>query len=426
MAIPVTNGSRFCLLGGSLLATMAMFAVSGTAMAQTTITYWDFVVPGDGPRGKALKAVIDGFEAENPTIKVKVEIVAPAMIDPNLIQSAATGVTPDVIKVHQYKLAMDVEAGALMPLDDLAAKIDKADWLLPWDSTVLNGHKYDIPYVYRFNALQYRKDLLKAAGAEVPTTWDEMCASAGKINTSQVLGYSMGLSRSDAAYSVTEWFENDMLAAGSPIFDKNGRAIFNTPAGLKPFETVKKLIDCGAAGKAIVEQGYNQLTDGLAAGAIAMISIGTHRYETIRSRGAGDNLGWTHPMTYTKGTVSPVALVGYSLAVGAHSPHPSEAWKFIEFMTRPKSQEILAESGELPTRKSAYQLPFFSSPQATTLLEWSKFIGEHGSVQTYPVEWSDFGTMLADAMQSIVLQGVSPVEARDQLIKKYNTLVDQR
>jgi ABC-type glycerol-3-phosphate transport system substrate-binding protein len=401
-------------------------AFSGAAFAETTITYWDFVKPGDGPRGIGLKAVIDGFEAENPDIKVNVEIVAPSMIDPNLIQGAAAGVTPDVIKVHQYKLAMDVDAGALLPLDELAAKMDKTDWLLPWDSTKIGDKKYDIPYVYRFNTLQYRKDLLDAAGVGIPTTWDEMCESASKINSGKVLGFSMGLLRAGGAFSVSEWFENDMLAAGAPIFDEKGRAAFNTEAGLKPFETVKRLMDCGASSKAIVDQAYNELTDGMASGTIAMVSLGTHRYETIRSRGAGDNLGWSHPMSYKKGEIPPIALVGYSLAVGVHSKNPEAAFKFIEYMTRPASQEIMAKAGELPTRKSAYDLPYFSTPEAATAVAWSKFIAEHGVVKSYPVEWSDFALLLSDAMQSIVLQGVAPAEARDKLIEQYNTLIDQR
>jgi ABC-type glycerol-3-phosphate transport system substrate-binding protein len=348
------------------------------------------------------------------------------MLDPNLIQSAAAGVSPDVTTVHQYKLAMDVEAGAFMSLDELSKSADKEDWILPWDSTVLDGHKYAMPWVYRFNSMLYRADLLKAANLAVPTTWDEMCTVAGKLTSNQVVGYVAGLSRTDAAYAVVEWFENAMLAAKAKIFDKDGRAIFNTDAGLKPFQTMKQLVDCNATNKTAAQHDYNTMTDGISAGTIAMVSLGTHRYETIRSRGVGDNLGWSPPMSYNKGEVGQAALVGYSLAIGKYSKHPQAAWKFIEFMTSPEAQEIIAKAGELPTRKSAYKLPFFSTPKAAAMMTWSKYMGEHGVVQSYPAQWSDFALLLADAMQDIVLKGASPKDARDRLIVEYNKMAGKR
>lgn len=412
---------------GLLAAALTFGLLPSDAHAAATITYWTHVTPGDGsPRGNALKEVIDRFQASNPDIKVNVEVVGSAMLDPNLIQSAAAGVTPDVTTVHQYKLAMDVEARALMPLDELAASADKDDWLLPWQSTVIDGRKYAMPFVYRFNSLLYRADILKSAGVQVPTTWDEMCAAAGKISTNQVVGYVAGLSRTDAAYAIVEWFENVMLSLKVPMFDKDGRAIFNTEAGLKPFQTMKQLVDCNASNKAIAQHDYNTMTDGLAAGTVAMASLGTHRFETIRARGVGDNLGWSPPMSYTKGEVAPVALVGYSLAIGAHAKHPKEAWKFIDFMTRPEAQEIFAKGGELPTRKSTYKLPSFATPKAASMVTWSKFMAEHGVVQPYPAQWSDFALLLADAMQSIVLKGTPPAEARDRLIAEYNKLIGKR
>ena len=404
-------------------ATLALGSFS-SAYAQTTITYWTQVAPGDGsPRGNALKAALDSFETKNPDIKVQVEVVAPAMTDSNLIQSSAAGVGPDVTTVHQYKLAMDVEAGALMPLDELAASSDKQDWLLPWDANFIEGRKYAIPSVYIFNVLLYRADLLKAAGVQVPSTWDEMCSAAPKINSSQVIGYVVGLSRTDAAYTAIEWFENVMLSLKVPLFDKDGRAAFKTDAGLKPFETMKQLISCNATNKSIVEYNYESTTNGLSSGTVAMGNIGMHRLDTIRARGAGGNIAWAPPMNYTKGEAPPVAITGYSLAIGAHSKHPKEAWRFIEHMTGPQSQEIKAKAGEMPTRKSSFQQPFFSTPAAANMLQWSKYVSEHGSAHSYPPQWSDFALLVADAMQGIVLKGTAPSAARDRLIADYNSLI---
>ena len=412
---------------GAALA-VSMLSVTGIAAAQTEIVYWDFIKPGDGtPRGTALARNLEKFQAKYPDIKVKVEVQPPSQIDPGLIQGTAAGRTPDVVRIDIHYLPRHVAAGSIQPLDKYIVNIDKNDWLLPWTGTVFDGKKFAMPYEYRFSALLYRKDILDKAGVKVPTTWDEMCTAAGKINSPQVMGYAFGLAQTDSANVLLEWFENVVTDAGGKLFDDKGRAIFNDAAGQKFFQTIADLAGkCNATGKAAVEFNYNAVGEGLATGTIAMANLGTHRFLAIRAQGAKENLQWAPPVTFTKGKSAPIAVTGWNLVMGAKAKNPDAAWKFIEFMTSPEAQVNLAQGGELPTRKSTYNDPWLKTPDAKFLVEWSDYVAKNGFVLRYPPTWFNFGQLLAEATQGVVLKGVPPNAALTGFIDKYNKSVDAK
>src|ERR1700735_4048622 len=84
------------------------------ASAQTTITHWDFIKPGDGsPRGNAWQQILQRFKTKNPDINVEVQVMPSGTIDPSLIQGAATGMTPDTVRVTNYALVQHAKAGSI-------------------------------------------------------------------------------------------------------------------------------------------------------------------------------------------------------------------------------------------------------------------------------------------------------------------------
>ncbi|MBI2001066.1 MAG: hypothetical protein HYT85_15830 [candidate division NC10 bacterium] len=55
-------------------------------LSATQIFSWDFIKPGDGtPPANALAKNVERFHAKYPDIRLKVEVVPPPSIDPELI-----------------------------------------------------------------------------------------------------------------------------------------------------------------------------------------------------------------------------------------------------------------------------------------------------------------------------------------------------
>src|SRR5262245_56362519 len=119
--------SRRAFIGGTV-ASGALAGLHPRAMHAAraadpvTITYWTILDPKTpGPRAQAQNEIIDSFHKANPDIKVDVVAMNYARINPMLIQSGAAGNGPDVVKVFQPWLTQPVEAGTLLPLNDLIA-----------------------------------------------------------------------------------------------------------------------------------------------------------------------------------------------------------------------------------------------------------------------------------------------------------------
>src|SRR5690554_1833592 len=114
---------------------LALCAGRELTAAPVTITYWDFIpYGGDDPRGKAMAENIASFEAKNPGIKVKVETVPYPQISSRLIQAAATKKTPDVIRIQDMFLSLNIAAGTIIPLDGYAKDRNWQDSLIPKNS----------------------------------------------------------------------------------------------------------------------------------------------------------------------------------------------------------------------------------------------------------------------------------------------------
>lgn len=414
---------RMLLCGLAILSLMT----PSIGAAATEIVFWNNFKVDKSPRGQALTRILERFQAKYPDIHVRVEVVSFVMSNANLIQGAAAGSTPDVVKVYNYYLPLHVSAGSIQPLDRYAGGTDKTDWLMPWSSTVLGGKKYALPFEYRFFALLYRKDILDKANVQVPTTWDEVCEMAGKINSPQVMGYAFGLSQAQTASVLMEWADDMVLSAGGQWFDEKGRAVAKNPAGLKFFQTIAELAGkCKASGRPVVGYTYEAIHQGLASGTIAMAGLGTHRYLAIQAAGAKDNLRWAPPPSFEKGKPAPVHELGWALVMGKHAKQPEAAWKFMEFMTSPEAQVNVAQGGEMPTRKSTYNNPWFKSPEAEAMVGWSDYIAKNGRTGHYPAGWFDFGQILAAETQSILLKGVPPEQALANVVERYNKSIAEK
>ena len=86
------------------------------------------------------------------------------------------------------------------------------------------------------------------------------------------------------------------------------------------------------------------------------------------------------------------------------------AWKFIEYMTGPDAAEGLASGGEVPTRASSYDLPFFSTPDADAVNSIADYVESNSEPHAYEDNWIAVATGLSQAGQALYLNGLSGSE----------------
>lgn len=154
------------ILKAALIST-ALVGTAGSALAQETVTWWDFLGGGDGVR---MKKLIEDFNAEHAG---KIEIQATTLewgvpFYTKLQTSTAVGEGPDVATYHLSRLPAAVANNVLAPIsaEDLASVgLSSADYpAQSWEAAQADGVTYAVPFDLHPVVLYYNKDILEKAG----------------------------------------------------------------------------------------------------------------------------------------------------------------------------------------------------------------------------------------------------------------------
>src|SRR5215470_3276929 len=132
----------------ALFAATALTSLAGTAFAEpVTLKFWDNQQTESGLSQYQAEAV-KRFEAENPDVKVEVTTIPYPEYQQRLLTAVQAGNGPDVSTVDQIWNSAFAEAGAIVPLDDLAKKSGvKAETFFPgaWESANYKGNLWGVP-----------------------------------------------------------------------------------------------------------------------------------------------------------------------------------------------------------------------------------------------------------------------------------------
>lgn len=140
-------------------------------------------------------AIIADFNEQYPNVKVNVTYLSREQWQKNYTLGAVSGELPDIGWVDGPETAGWIQMGILQDItDEFAAWEESSHYLAgPLKGCIWEDRQYAIPTNSNCLALWYDKDMLDAAGVEVPTTWDELVVAAEKLTTDNVKGFAMCL-----------------------------------------------------------------------------------------------------------------------------------------------------------------------------------------------------------------------------------------
>jgi ABC-type glycerol-3-phosphate transport system substrate-binding protein len=380
---------------------------NGGSSGPVTLTYWDFLDPSqDNPRSNALKDNIAAFEEANPDIKIDLSVVALGDMISRLPQAAAAGQAPDVFKMFTPQVPQMAAAGAYTPLPADALAVD--DWLRPADTLAgPDGKQVAVPYEYRTCALYYNQKILDEIGATQPTTYDEVVDVAAKAAAAGYTGFGTGFSDTDNSAIIATFFDCFMSQVGQDIWNKDGEVDYAGDKATEFGDFLADLRDANALGSSVVSDTYSTVTDGLANGTVAMAVLGTERIVTFGK--TNPDIKWAGLPTASTGDQTG-ATFGWTMGIGAGSKKVDAAWKFIEFMTGAEAAAGLASGGEVPTRSSSYDDPYFATPDAEAVNSIADYVESNSEPHVYQDNWIALATGLSQAGQELYLNGLSGSE----------------
>lgn len=170
----------------TLTATLALAAL-GSVHAATTLT----VFMGSQQRPEIFQPIFDRFEKQNPNVRIKIETGGATSEAQNQYLTtvlAAKDNTLDLFLIDVVRTATFAAAGWAEPLDAYLPSKDtylKAFLPGPVAAASVGGKLYAMPAFTDAQFLYYRKDLLEKYKAKVPRTWDELAATAARIQKAE-------------------------------------------------------------------------------------------------------------------------------------------------------------------------------------------------------------------------------------------------
>lgn len=376
-------------------------------------------------RTKLLRGMLDKFEQENPTIKVK--LVSPPLqsSDQKITQMLMAKEKIDVVEVRDYTVK---QFSSNKFIEDLSPYIEKWD---EWDNltenaqygaTFIDNTPYYLPYGFYQKSLYYRSDWFKEQGIEVPKTWEELLETGKNLTASgkNRFGYSFrGGAGSSDFFEFFLWsYLGDQIDQKESYFTKDGKTIFETDEAkqaLKLFVDIYKQ----ASPPDSVSWSYPEMVQGFTSGVTGML-IQDPEVILTADKNLKEGTWNTAPLPIGPSGQAPQAVgaaAGWGMA--SYSKNKDEAWKLIEFLSSPEENLFFTKNNSLiPIFKSAKEDPFFNEGYYKAYLTMNETPDVY-TVVDKPVGFQGYGQFRNDAEKDIqqLLLGQTTV---DKVLEKWD------
>ena len=418
----------------SALAALLLLACSAAERRDgtTTVRFWGF-----GREGEVVRELVPAFERAHPGVRVEVQQIPWTAAHEKLLTAFVGDAMPDAAQLGNTWIAELAALGALAPLDArLAASgaVRREDYFAGvWDTNVVDGVTWGLPWYVDTRLLFYRTDLVAKTGLPwPPRSWADWRAVMARIREQG------GGERYAILLPIDEWAQPVAfgLANGATLLSPGGtRGHFRDPRFRHAMAFYADLYASGLA-PPLDASGLSNLYQQFAEGYFAMVITGPWNLGEFRARLApGQQHLWaTAPLPPPEPDMPwPGASIagGSSLVVSRHAEAPDLAWRFLEFLSAPAQQARFYElTGDLPARRSAWEATGLArDPKA------APFLVQLGHVKPLPKvpETERIVTQVAERAEEVVRGGRSLDSAlaaldadADRILEKRRWILAQR
>jgi multiple sugar transport system substrate-binding protein len=342
-----------------LLLTASMAFAGGAQEKEEGVAEIQFSI---SPRevGKVIPSFIEGFEAENPNVKVdwlQVPGVPNEQHTLYVTKMASQDNQPDVLALDVIWPGEFIANGWAEPLDqymDSSVFDQYLDGMM--NAVTLNGEHYGVPLYTNAIHFFYRKDLLDKYGYEVPKTWEELISTAEDITAKEqnpdLNGYISMWAQIEGLFMNYLQF---MWGAGGSFFDAKGNPTVDTAAAKKALQTMVDMVDDGVAPKSILTYKPNDAMALFRQGRAVFMVVQDFVWPMLNADDSPvkGKVGMTR-VPYFEGNSSAdtVCMGGWILTVNPYSDNKAAAAEFIKYITNKENAfKMAVETGSMPARK---------------------------------------------------------------------------
>jgi len=322
-----------------------------------------------GREGEVVTQLLPEFTRRNPSIRVEVQQIPWTAAHEKLLTAFVGNAMPDLAPIGNTWVPEFEAIGALEELDARAAAsahlTGADDFSGVWQTNVLGGKLWGIPWYVDTRLIFYRRDLLAAAGfATPPATWAEWRRAMERVRAAG------GRARYGILLPTDEWAQPVILGMerGSPLLKEGGgRGAFSDPPFRAAAEFYVSLFRDSLA-PILAWSEIGNVYQEFARGTFAMWITGPWNIGEFRRKMPPElRDAWsTAPIPAPEPGMAGVSLAGgTSLVLFRSSRRKDDAWKLISYLSEPAQQaRFYRLVGDLPARRSAWNDPELANDPA--------------------------------------------------------------
>lgn len=415
-----------------------LLGIGCSAVAEeTVVTMWTFLDPTKtSGREVTLKTIIEKFETNNPGVKVVVEPQAWDTLTAKFMAAHVSGNAPDLIWVNSEDMGSVLAAGALEPFENLFMQDWTAEELADvtdsfWEYGANDGSHYQMGFSRNYVGVLYRKDLLEAAGYEVPfKNWEEFRQAAKDLTVQKdeitgIKRYGFGTPFA-ATKSNPIVLSNMLLKEYGTLFHEDGTANWANETGVRAVELMCAMMEeDGSIPMTCITTNIDDLCTDFAAGKYAMVTGPSTRIQSLMTTCVFDpeTIGIMAYPSDEEGVPSPAAITGWCCGVWSGSANKEIAGDFLEYMFSSESDQMwVSVGGQVPMRQSTIAAlgEKMDDPSLAYVKDAAKCLLEAAWANPTDYTVTAWRDDHAQVIQDVVIEGMEPMEALEKAEKAFN------
>lgn len=249
-------------------------ASASEAEAVTIWYYWEME-----NQQSSLDKVIKSYNSSQDAYEVTAKYVPFADFKKQLSIGASADELPDLVILDSPDHASYASMGIF---EDITGKFDVSNY---YEGTVnsctIDGKLYGIPFGVNCLALYYNEDMLEAAGADVPESWDELLETAKALTTDGVSGLAFcSVQNEEGTFNFLPW----LWSTGATSYD------IDNENGIRALSFVQSLIEEGVMSKECINWTQGDVMNQFISGNVAMMVNGPWQIPSIEAE--APDLNW--------------------------------------------------------------------------------------------------------------------------------------
>ena len=396
LALTMIMGLTACGNGGNEKVTINVIAAQ---YGQQTADWW-----------KGFEA---DFEKAYEDIDLVVDVVSWNDIYTVVNTRIGNNQAPDILNIDVFA---DYQAeGLLLPAKDYISEETYAKFYQSFlDQSVVDGTVWAVPDLASARAMYYNKDILAAAGCEVPTTWDELIDVCEKIKAydSSIYPWGVDMTTDEGQACFAYYIWNN----GGDFTDANGNWTLNSAENVEAIEFIINMVNNGLTNTDPAQETRYANQDMFGAGKVAMM-IGPNSIPTYCAEGGYNvNYGVASIPTNTGTSISQGVMDRFMCFDNDYSKAEMEAIElfFDFFYEDARYSEWVLMEGFLPATTAGGEIMAKADP---SLAAWIEIVGSSNFYPTAKAEWADVKQGVINVQQR-ALQGENVQQLLDALQKQ--------